>query len=231
MTEKVCRRCGNSVPVETFKYGKSSCYPCQKEMSREWKIRNRERVLQYCREWKAQHKDMVSEYNREYQTKNREVIQLRSSKYHTERAKTDFGFKLAKTLRTSLRYLVKYGNLRKGRSALQLLGCSMEFLQMWFKFNFETDMSFDNHGTVWHIDHTIPVSKFDLTVDENSQLCFHWTNLKPMRAKDNLRKKNRLTIEEIVKHEEMLHNFLTDLSDEFQKKYTMVEINRHSYIG
>ena len=49
-------------------------------------------------------------------------------------------------------------------------------------------MTFDNYGTIWHIDHIKPCASFDLT-DVNQQMeCFNYKNLQPLWAKDNLAK-------------------------------------------
>lgn len=48
-------------------------------------------------------------------------------------------------------------------------------------------MTLVNHG-LWHIDHIKPCCSFDLTKADQQRECFHFTNLQPLWAKDNLRK-------------------------------------------
>jgi len=48
-------------------------------------------------------------------------------------------------------------------------------------------MTWDNYGK-WHVDHIIPISSFNLTLETEVEKCFHFTNLQPLWAKDNLKK-------------------------------------------
>jgi hypothetical protein len=46
-------------------------------------------------------------------------------------------------------------------------------------------MNWENQGE-WHIDHILPCASFDLTKEEEQRKCFHYTNLQPLWAKDNM---------------------------------------------
>jgi hypothetical protein len=54
-------------------------------------------------------------------------------------------------------------------------------------------MSWDNWTKDgWHIDHIKPCSSFDLSKEYEQRACFHYTNMQPLWAVDNLRKGNKL---------------------------------------
>ena len=48
-------------------------------------------------------------------------------------------------------------------------------------------MAWSNYGK-WHIDHIEPCANFDLSIPEEQTACFHYTNLQPLWAEENLKK-------------------------------------------
>ena len=54
---------------------------------------------------------------------------------------------------------------------------------------FKQGMTWQNHGK-WHIDHIVPLYKFDPTKYEDIKKANHYSNLQPLWAEENL-KKNR----------------------------------------
>ena len=55
-------------------------------------------------------------------------------------------------------------------------------------------MTRDNYG-MWHVDHIIPCASFDFSDPKQQELCFHYTNLQPLWAEDNLKKGAKLDYE------------------------------------
>lgn len=68
-----------------------------------------------------------------------------------------------------------------------LVGCAVPELLDHLSSKFAEGMTLDNYGD-WHIDHMRPCASFDLTDPEQQKECFHYTNLQPLWAKDNLSK-------------------------------------------
>lgn len=78
---------------------------------------------------------------------------------------------------------------RKSDTTIKLLGCSYAEFIPHFEKQFKPGMTWENRGLLgWHIDHIRPCANFDLTDPEQQRICFHFTNLQPLWAADNLRK-------------------------------------------
>ena len=72
-------------------------------------------------------------------------------------------------------------------STLELLGCSIAEARIHIESQFLDGMSWENVGD-WHIDHRRPCASFDLALESNQKMCFHYTNLQPMWASENISK-------------------------------------------
>ena len=59
---------------------------------------------------------------------------------------------------------------------------------MYLTEQFEEGMTWENYGTLWHIDHVEPLRCFDLTDREQFLEAANWMNLRPLWAEDNLKK-------------------------------------------
>lgn len=75
----------------------------------------------------------------------------------------------------------------KSQATMDLVGVSRDDLMKHLESMFLEGMNWENYGE-WHIDHIRPCSSFDLSDPKQQKICFHYTNLQPMWAEDNLRK-------------------------------------------
>lgn len=107
------------------------------------------------------------------------------SAYRKYKWETDLNYRLTVLLRNRLRTALKYH--KKQDKTLTLLGCSIAYLKQYLSSKFLFGMSWENHGE-WHIDHIKPCRLFDLRKKSEQQKCFHYTNLQPLWAIDNMRK-------------------------------------------
>lgn len=81
-----------------------------------------------------------------------------------------------------------------------IMGCTRDELVKHLEMKFKPEMSWANYGHKgWHIDHIIPCSAFDLTIDRHIAFCCNYRNLQPLWNKDNMDKKDLLANGESAK--------------------------------
>ena len=105
-----------------------------------------------------------------------------------KRRKEDLNFKLLNNLRRRINHAMK--GKRTSLSTMFLIGCEIDYLIYHIQSKFKRGMSWDNYG-LWHIDHKKPCASFDLSDPSEQYKCFHFSNLQPLWAIDNLRKSNK----------------------------------------
>ena len=169
-------------------------------------IKNKERILKKGMEYYQKNKKIINKRKRNYQklycSRNKEKIlkwakkarmkrRDKFNKYIRDRLKTDINFKLRKTIRARIRLALK--NDKKRSKTLKLLGVNniitaKKHLEKLFK----PRMTWKNHGK-WHVDHIKPCSSFDLTKASEQRECFHYTNLQPLWASENLAKGSKIS--------------------------------------
>jgi len=98
---------------------------------------------------------------------------------------------MSKALRDALRKRHK-GN-RKNASIMKYTGCTIHQLVEQFERQFSEGMNWSNHSTFgWHIDHIIPLARFDLTKEEHRHVALHHTNLRPLWWEENGKKSDQI---------------------------------------
>lgn len=136
--------------------------------------RYRERHNKVQKKWRAENKDRVRAIYRRHMNKKR---------------KTDVLFWLKCTVRERIACALSRQSSRKSDRTIALVGCSVAELARHLEARFLPGMTWENRGIKgWHIDHVIPIAKFDLKDPEQQSAAFHYTNLQPLWAKDNQRK-------------------------------------------
>ena len=176
---KKCARCSEEEPVEEFHVNKarkdgrqSSCKQCYKESynynksyHQTYYQKNKEKLVKY-----------QLEYNKEYQKEYRKRPHVRVYRLQAKR----------------MRRLIKDAGKKKSLKTTKYLGCNVRELMSHLENQWSPGMSWDNYGTHgWHIDHIRPCASFDLSDEEQQKICFHYTNLQPLWAEDNLKKSKK----------------------------------------
>ena len=165
----------------------------EKEIQRkkQYILNNPEKHAQSQHNWYLKNKGEHRAYGKNYYNNNKERIRDKARIREQERRKEDLVFKIKKALRSRLRSALR-SKSKKG-SAVKDLGCSIEEVIQYLESKFFPGMSWENwapHG--WHIDHIIPLSRFDLTKPDEVKKACHYTNLQPLWAFENLSKGAKL---------------------------------------
>lgn len=200
---KICTICGEKKELDKFSTDRSKkdgkrpdCKKCCNKRTTEWANKNKNKVTDYAKQYREKHKENIEKYHIEYRQHNKEKIK----KYHQlyfqnnkekitarnkERRKNDILYRLSCILRERLNKVIT--KQYKRGSSIADLGCSLEDLRIHIENKFVDGMSWENYGE-WHIDHIIPLCKFNLKIREQFLKACNYKNLQPLWAKDNLSK-------------------------------------------
>ena len=125
----------------------SQCKFCVNHNNRNFYYKNHDSELERCRKYKFQNREKINE-----KSKNR--------------LKTDLNLKLASYMRNWLYKVYKAQNVMKTIEIFDLLGCSHSFFKSWIFHQLYDNMTIENYGSVWQIDHCLAIASFNL-LDEN----------------------------------------------------------------
>lgn len=219
--EKKCCKCKCLKNTSEFGNLKNSPdglrYDC-KGCRAEYRRNNRDHLNAKCKEYYVENKDTLLDKNKAYRVTNIEVINQQRKEYRSrpeikehnkqkqreylpkrkaamkQKYSNDVNYRLKVTIRSKLWEALKKG---KQHPSLSYLGCDLEFFKKWMEFRFDTNMTWDNWGSYWHIDHILPINAFKFITDsgnDKEHFCFHWTNLQPLTAFDNQSKSDKLQL-------------------------------------
>lgn len=176
---KTCTACRAEKPLAEFfcrrdrdgHYAK--CKSCMKVLRAAWRKRNPHKNAEYAA--RKDHERMREIY-REMKRRQRQDPRRR--------------FVMA--LRS--RVAIALNGARKHAPTFRALGYTREQLMAHLERQFISGMSWANYGQ-WHVDHILPLSSFSFTSTECDDFKQAWalTNLRPLWALDNIKKKDRRT--------------------------------------
>jgi hypothetical protein len=177
-TKYRCKKCNEEKELALFaskgaKQKPYECKPCLNKREREKRASNPE------------------EYNkkkRDIYKVQKEQINATRRKYLQNRRDNDPQYRAMMALHCRLYIAAK----QKTGKTMELTGCTRDELMGHLASKFTEGMTWQNYGE-WHIDHIRPCASFDLTCAEQQRECFHWSNLQPLWAADNLKKGCKFT--------------------------------------
>lgn len=111
---------------------------------------------------------------------------MNNREYQRQQRETNPQYRLRKALSQRLREGLRFTGVDKNSlSIFVIVGYTKEELIAHLERCFKPGMTLKNFRSKWHIDHIIPMSKFDLNDPEQIKACFALTNLRPLWAGEN----------------------------------------------
>lgn len=173
---QICTKCGESKDLSCFNLRKDRGYryrQCRSCMaSRKWYLKNRDKHQEQYRKWVSA---------------NREKARHLWRKYRRSQSQQDPSIRMHWRVSCQIRGVLN--KTKNYRTAFEILGYTKEELISHIEKQFLSGMTWENVSD-WHIDHIKPVSSFGITNwnDDDIRAVWALSNLRPLWAKDNLKK-------------------------------------------
>lgn len=191
---RFCKPCNKyKTATDFFKHKRTGytgrCKVCAGNAQRRYratkpKVGRRGPLPKYTEEDK---KRIRKEYRAKY--KKTEEGKAAARRYVNKKRKTNPTYRLKKQMCTRIWEMLRQN---KAKRTMEYVGCALDELKSHLEAQFTEGMTWDNYGE-WHVDHIKPLAAFSNLLDEQQQkIAFHYTNLQPLWAKDNLRKSAKL---------------------------------------
>ena len=176
----------------------------EREYQRAYRAKHPEKVRRYARErmrrlraegkasslpWYHRNRARAKAAHQKWCSENRESINA----YEKERKERDPSWKIRKNMGSRIRELLRlHKGVKKAAGTMALFGCTRAQLLVWLERQFKPGMTWENYGPAWHVDHRRPCAAFDLADPSQQRQCFHYTNLQPLWAGENLSKSDKI---------------------------------------
>lgn len=178
------------------RYWKNPKKAREKNKEKYWKNPEKFRILDRERYWKNPEKFRQKSlkhwlndkgHYKKYRETHRSQLRQCENNRNKIRRLTDPSFKLKRNIRSRVRLIAN-----KSTHSIEYLGQTIPAYQSYLQAQFDSNMTHANYGKVWHIDHIIPLSFFDLSDPTEQRQAFHYTNTRPLLVKENLEKGDKI---------------------------------------
>ena len=155
--------------------------------------KRKEYLKEYSKKYYETHKEQIKEYNKKYRQEHKDKTREKSKRHYYNVLKNNELLLFKKRIRGLIRTSLDRKGQIKNSYTEEILGCNMDFFIDYLIKTYE-----NNYKEKWdwkylkdvHIDHVIPLASVN-TEEDVIRFC-HYTNLQLLKAKDNLRKSDKL---------------------------------------
>ncbi len=202
------------------------CKTCKNKFNDRWIILNREISNIIKKAYKLKNPEKIKAAAKLYRETHREEI----AAYMRARLANDPQYKVTMALRHRI-YMTTKGT--KSATTEKLLGCTYEEFMTYLgdlliivnknKRDNQEILTWENQGSVWHIDHILPCASFNLLNPVHQSICFNYRNLQPMHKEDNIAKSDTYSKEDYNKFVDKMLIILEINEDEFNDELGEIE--------
>jgi len=208
--QKKCNQCDKIKDISAFHKNpqrfdgiNSICAECRNYNLRQKYVKN------------DNYSEKLKNKSQKYYYDNRKKCIKSSQEYKKTREKNDKLWLIKKRVKRRIYDIMRKENWEKTGEKDQYIGCTYEELKRHLESQFLPGMTWDNNtANGWHLEHIIPMALAS-NYDEAARLN-HYTNLKPLWAKDNIKKGAKFNIENkeiYLKYHELLPGENKDIID------------------
>jgi len=177
LTDNQCSTCKEIRPIEEFYQHSRCCKKCRNE---------------YAKQYRHSHKTKLDEYNKQYAQLPDNRERRREVKRNWDRKhRLNPYHRISNNIRTNMCHALRG---KKGfRKWESLVGYTLQDLINHLQPKLTPDMTWDNYGSLWQVDHITPKSWFKYTTAEEDTFkqCWALNNLQPKLKTENIIKGNR----------------------------------------
>ena len=167
----------------------------------------------------------MNDYYKNYYNENRESELERFKKYNSQnrgkineyirnKMKTDLNFKLSSFMRNRLYKAYKAQIVRETNKTFDSSGFSHSFFKSWIFHQIYGNMTLENYGCVWQIDHCLPIASFNLLDENDMKKGSNWINFRPMYSNEISSKNVKIDYQLYLLQEVKAYQFLKLIGQE-----------------
>jgi len=210
VAEKTCNICQQTKPVDSFLRNRILCKSCNNEKRRNKynsDEEHREKLIQMASIFKHEkvlerRKKKENEIGKDNKKcRNCSTIKSKDMFRHNRlKCKVCERDEPIDKMKRSIRCRIWEAlNRKKENHTIHYLGCDSKTYFNWI-LSYNENYTIENRGKIWHIDHVIPLSLFNLENPDEQLIAFNWRNTMPLSAKENLAKNNRILTPQVNEH-------------------------------
>jgi hypothetical protein len=137
---------------------------------------NQQNIKEKQKNWRLNNPD----YYKIKRNNEREKFNYYDNQYKKNKRINDINFKLKDCISSNINFNLKKYKNDKTDSYINYLGCTIEYYVDYLSPYLKPEMDWGNYGIIWEIDHIVPISTFDMSVEENIYKAFNYNNTQPL---------------------------------------------------